>query len=154
MAILTMFAVTHATVMAQSDPPARSPEGVWEVTTTPRNCATGDPVPTAAFRGLYTFHKDGTVISWYSSGTPAPGHGLWRREFGRTDFSFKLRRLLRTTTTPPVFSGTQELGGTLTLSESGDQYTSVEYMIVYDVNGVPGTPACIDSVATRFTLGP
>jgi len=127
-------------------------EGVWEVTTTPRNCATGEPVPTAAFRALYTFHKDGTVISWYSSGTPATGHGLWRRELGRTDYSFKLGRLLRTATTPAVFSGKQEIGGTLSLNERGDQYTSDEYMIVYSLDGVPGTPACINSVGTRFVL--
>ena len=151
MAIAISIAVFQVTVTAQE---GVSPglEGVWEVTTTPRNCATGEPIPTAAFRALYTFHKDGTAISWYSSGTPATGHGMWRRELGRTGYSFKLRRLLRTVTTPAVFSGTQELGGTLTLSDSGDEYTSDEYSIVYSVDGVPGTPACINSVGTRFKL--
>ncbi len=152
MAIVVALAVVQTTVFAQGEAPKRSLEGVWEVTLTPRNCATGEPIPAAGFRAMFTFHKDGTLTNWYSQGTPATGHGLWRSKLGRTDYSFKLRRLLRTTTTPAVFSGTQELGGTMTLSESGDEYTSDEYMIVFDVNGVPGTPACLNSVGTRFKL--
>lgn len=152
--IAIALSISQAMVSAQNAPPERTLEGVWEVRTTPRNCTTGDPIPAAAFVGLYTFHKDGTMISWYSSGTPATGQGLWRRELGWSDYSFKLRRLLRSTTTPSVFSGKQEIGGTLTLSESGDEYTSDEYMIVYSIDGVPGTPACINSVGTRFKLEP
>src|SRR5688572_11786151 len=151
-AIVITLAVVQATLLAQGEVPERSLEGMWEVTTTPRNCATGEPIPTAAFRALYTFHKDGTLINWYSQGTPATGHGLWRRELGRTDYSFKLRRLLRTTTVPAVFGGTQEIGGTVTLSDSGDEFASDEYMIVYSPDGVAGTPACINSVGTRFKL--
>ena len=152
MMAIVILAVAQATVLAQGEAQKRSLEGVWEVTTTPRNCATGEPNPAASFRALFTFHKDGTLVNWYSQGTPATGHGLWRREQGWTDHSFKLRRLLRTATTPQVFSGTQELGGSVTLSESGDEFTSDEYMIVFDVNGVPGTPSCINSVGTRFKL--
>lgn len=150
-AIFVALVFSQANLTAQEGV-SPSLEGVWEVTTTPRNCATGEPVPTAAFSALYTFHKDGTMISWYSSGTQAAGLGLWRRDGGRTDYSFKLRRLLRSATTPPVFSGTQEIGGTLTLNERGDQYTSDEYMIVYSIEGVPGTRGCINSVGTRFVL--
>jgi len=150
-AVFVALAFFQSKVTAQEGV-SPSLEGVWEVTTTPRNCATGEPIPAAAFRSMFTFHKDGTLINWYSQGTPATGHGLWRRELGRTDYSFKLRRLLRTTTVPAVFGGTQELGGTVVLSDSGDQYTSDEYMIVYSADGVPGTPACINSVGTRFKL--
>lgn len=130
----------------------RSLAGVWEVKSTPRNCETGVPNLAAAFQAIYTFHRDGTMISWYSSGTPSTGHGLWRRELGWSDYSFKLVRILRSATTPPVFSGKQEIGGTLVLSESGDEFTSDDYMIVYPLDGVPTTPSCISSVGTRFTM--
>lgn len=151
MAIVMAIAASQVSVIAQqSEAPNPSIEGVWLVKTTPRNCTTGDPIPAAAFEALYTFHRDGTMISWYSSGTPSTGQGLWRRELGWSDYSFKLVRLLRTPT--GVFSGKQEIGGTLALGESGDEYTSDEYMIVYSLDGVPGTPFCINSVGKRFTF--
>lgn len=149
-AIAIGLSISQATISAQEEPPVRGLEGVWEVTTTPRDCTTGEPIPTAAFVGLYTFHGDGTMISWYSSGTPSTGHGLWRRESGWSDYSFKLVRILRSTT--GIFSGKGEIGGTLTLNESGDQYTSDEYSIAYSIDGVPGTPRCINSVGTRFKM--
>lgn len=149
-AIAIGLSISQATISAQEEPPVRDLEGVWEVTTTPRDCSTGEPIPTAAFVGLYTFNGDGTMISWYSSGTPSTGHGLWRREAGWRDYSFKLVRILRSTT--GIFSGKGEIGGTLTLNESGNQYTSDEYSIAYSIDGVPGTPRCINSVGTRFKM--
>ena len=135
----------------QDAPPERSLAGVWEVSTTPRDCTTGEPILAAAFVAQYTFQKDKTMLSWYSSGTPAPGQGLWRRENGWTSYSFKSVRILRTTT--GVFSGKSELGGTLTLSESGDQYTSDEYSIVYGADGVPDPRLrCLNSVGTRLKM--
>ena len=150
-AMLIALAFSAITVNAQeSDGRETTLEGVWEVTTTPRDCATGDPIPAATFVGTYTFHRDGTLISFYTSGTPSTGHGLWRREHAWSEYSFRLVRVLRSTT--GMYSGKQELGGTVTLSESGDELTSDEYMVVYDINGVPGTPRCINSVGTRFKL--
>ena len=150
-ALVVAMAISPEVLTAQNgDEPERNLAGVWEVTTTPRDCATGEPIPAGAFVGLYTFNKDGTVMSWYSSGTPSTGHGLWRREQGWGDYSFKLVRILRTAA--GVYSGKGEVGGTITLGESGDQYTSDEYSIGYSIDGVPGTPRCINSVGTRFKL--
>lgn len=146
-AIFIAFACSQVTVKAQVE---RSLEGVWEARTTPRNCTTGDPIPAAAFESLYTFHRDRTMASWYSSGTPAAGHGLWRRENGWNSYSFKLIRILRTPA--GVYSGKQVLGGTIELNEAGDEYTSDEYMIVYGIDGVPTTQSCINSVGRRFKL--
>lgn len=148
-AIFVALAFSQANVTAQEGV-SRSLEGVWEVKTTPRDCTTGDPIPTAAFEALYTFNRDGTMSASVSGGTPFAFHGLWRRKLGWSDYSFRQVRILRTPT--GVFSGKQEIGGTLTLSESGDNYTSDEYMIVYSIDGVPGTPSCINSVGTRFKL--
>jgi hypothetical protein len=152
MAIVIALAVMQSTVFAQGEAPKRSLEGVWELRTTPRNCTTGDPIPTAAFEAIYTFQSDGTLSATVSGGAPFPFHGLWRREHGWSDYSFKQVRILRNAA--GLFSGKQEIGGTLTLSESGDELTSDEYMIVYSIDGVPGTPACINSVGTRFKLAP
>jgi hypothetical protein len=148
--ILIAFLLLQINVDAQDRSLERSLEGVWQVRTIPRNCTTGEPIPAAAFEALYTFHRDRKMTSWYSSGTPSPGQGLWRSELGWRDYSFRLVRILRTPTM--VYSGKQEIGGTLTLNESGDLYTSDEYMIVYSIDGVPSTPACINSVGTRFTM--
>jgi hypothetical protein len=135
----------------QDAPPERGLAGVWEVNTTPRDCTTGAPILAAAFVAQYTFQKDGTMLSWYSSGTPAPGQGMWRRENGWNSYSFRSIRILRTAA--GVFSGKSELGGTLTLNESGDQYTSDEYSIIYGTDGVPDPrPRCLNSVGTRFKM--
>lgn len=152
MAIVAGLAASHF-AEAQVGPPERTLVGVWEVTTTPRNCATGEPIPAAAFEAIHTFNRDGTMNSTVSGGTPLPFHGLWRRELGWSEYSFRRIRILRSPTTN-LYAGKQEIGGTVTLSESGDAYTADEYMIVYSVDGVPSAPACIDSVGTRFKLEP
>ena len=152
MITIVIALAVQASVFAQGEATKRSLEGVWEARTTPRNCTTGDPIPTAAFEAIYTFQSDGTLSATVSGGTPFPFHGLWRREHGWTDYSFKQVRILRTAA--GLFSGKQEIGGTLTLSESGDEFTSDEYMVVYSIDGVPGTPACINSIGTRFKLEP
>lgn len=136
---------------SQVAPPERSITGVWEVSTTPRNCTTGDPIPAAAFVAIHTFNANGTMSSTVSSGTPLPFHGLWRSALGWSAYSFKRIRILRNPVTN-LYSGKQEIGGTLTLSESGNEYSSDEYMIVYSIDGVPSTPSCINSVGTRFKL--
>ena len=149
-----VLAFSHAEVKAQGDTSVgRSLEGVWEVTTTPRDCTTGTPNPAAAFVSIHTFDRDGTMSSTSSAGTPLPFHGLWRRELGWNEYSVRRIRILRNPTTN-LYSGKQVIGGTVTLSESGDEYTADEYMIVFDINGVPVTSSCINSAGTRFTLAP
>ena len=80
-------------------------------------------------------------------------HGLWRRDRGWSDYSFKFVHLRRNLTTG-LFAGKQEGGGTLVLSDSGDEFTSDGNSIVYSVDGIPGTPGCSNSVGTRFKLEP
>jgi hypothetical protein len=60
-AIAIALAVSQATVTGQGQAPDRSLAGVWVVKITPRNCATGEPIPTAAFEALFTFHEDHTM---------------------------------------------------------------------------------------------
>jgi hypothetical protein len=152
--ILIVMALGQTRSAAQNNEDfTRSLEGVWLVKTTPRDCATGEPNPAAAFESIYTFHRDGTMSTSSSAGTPLPFHGLWRRELGWSNYSFRKIRILRNPTTN-LYSGKQEIGGTLAMSESGAEYSSNEYMIVYDLDGIPAAPRCISSVATRFKLMP
>ena len=60
--MISVVPVTAQSVTAQDEAPERSLVGVWLVKITPRNCTTGDPIPTAAFESLWTFHKDGTML--------------------------------------------------------------------------------------------
>jgi hypothetical protein len=153
--VILMISVVPVT--AQSGAPEPSLEGVWLVQTTPRNCATGDPIPTASFESLYTFHKDGTMLVSLRNNTLAlertAAHGLWRRDRGWSDYSFKFVHLRRNLTTG-LFAGKQEGTGTLVLSGSGDEFTTDGHSIVYSVDGIPGTPGCANSVGTRFKLEP
>jgi hypothetical protein len=130
-------------------------KGVWRVTTTPRNCATGVPIPTAAFEGLFTFHKDGTLSAWVQNSTitttRSPRHGLWRREHGWNDYAFKFVHL-RYNLATGGFLGRQESSGILELGDKGDDFTSDSSTVVFDANGNPGVPSCANSVGIRFEI--
>lgn len=156
--MISVAPVTAQFVTAKDKAPERSLEGVWLVHTTPRNCATGDPNPTAAFESLYTFHRDGTMLVSLRNNSlvleRTAAHGLWRRDHGWSDYSFKFVHLRRNFTTG-LFAGKQESGGTLVLSESGDEYTTDGNTIAYNVDGTPAGPGgCSNSVGTRFKLEP
>jgi len=116
----------------------------------------GDPIPTAAFESLFAFHKDGTMLVSFNNSfvlERTAAHGLWRRDLGWSDYSFKIVHIRRNLTTG-LFAGKQEGVGTLVLSKSGDEFTTDGYSIVYSVDGIPGTPGCSNTVGTRFKLEP
>jgi len=157
MAIVIALAISQTTVTAQDgEEPERSIEGVWQVRITPRNCVTGVPIPTAAFEALFTFHKGGTISAWTQGSvitvTRSPAHGLWKRDSGWSDYSFKFVHL-RYNLTTGEFAATQEGRGTLVLGKSGDEFTSDGSSRSFDVNGNPiGSGSCSGSVGTRFKL--
>ena len=156
MAIVMTLAISQATVSAQESP-ERTLEGVWEVFVTPRNCATGEPIPAAAFESLQTFHQGGTMSMSIRNNTNVaavvrtPFHGLWRKGHGWSEYAFKVVHI-RSNAATGAFAGKQESGGNLVLSASGDEFTTDGYTIVYSVDGVPGPPNCSNSVGTRFKL--
>ena len=153
--MISVVPVTAQSVTAQSEAPERSLVGVWLVKITPRNCTTG--IPTAAFESLWTFHKDGTMLFSFNNSfvlERTAAHGLWRRDLGWSDYSFKFVHLRRNLTTG-LFAGKQESFGTLVLSESGDEFTTDAHTIVYSVDGIPVLPpGCSNAVGTRFKLEP
>lgn len=152
--MISVVPVTAQSVTSQDEAPERSLVGVWLVKITQRNCTTGDPI--AAFESLWTFHKDGTMLVSFNNSfvlERTAAHGLWRRDRGWSDYSFKFVHLRRNLTTG-LFAGKQESFGTLVLSESGDEFTTDGHTIVYSVDGIPGTPGCSNAVGTRFKLEP
>jgi len=155
-AVMIALALSQTSVIAQEDEGLeRSVEGVWEVTTTPRNCTTGAPIPAAAFQAIFTFHKDGTMSVWAQNATitttRSTSFGLWKRERGWSDYSFKFVHL-RYNLSTGAFIGKQEAIGSLTLSDSGDEFTTDSITVIYDASGNPGASSCANSIATRFKL--
>src|SRR5215210_5320432 len=105
--IAIAVALLPATVTGQTHPPARSLAGVWLVKITPSNCATGVPIPAAAFEALYTFHADNTMLVSLRNTTltveRSAAHGLWRRDLGSSTYSFKFMHI-RTTAATGAFA--------------------------------------------------
>jgi hypothetical protein len=134
----------------------RSVEGVWSFTLTPRNCITGIPIPGAAFQGLFTFHKGGTMSAWVQNAvitvTRSASHGLWQRDHGWRDYSFKFVHLRYDPS--GYFAGQQVATGTLALSESGNQFTADSVNTVFDAEGNPQASGCGNAVGTRVEMDP
>ncbi len=152
LALLMLFGGTQL-VSAQDGEGQDRLEGVWRVRTTPRNCVTGVPIPTTPFEFLFTFHKGGTMSASLQNTTititRSPGHGLWQREHGEGDYSFKFVHL-RFDLATGAFLGRQVARATLRLSERGDEFTTDSQNQVFDVNGHLTITGCSNSVGTRF----
>jgi len=150
--LLMLFGGTQL-VSAQDGEGQDRLEGVWRVTITPRNCVTGVPIPTAAFAALFTFHKGGTLSAWFQNSTititRSPSHGLWQREQGWGDYSFKFVHL-RYDLATGAYLGSQVARGTLRYSERRDEFTTDAQTQVFDVNGNLTSTGCANSVGTRF----
>jgi len=151
--LLMLFGGTQL-VSAQDGEGQERLEGVWRVRLTPRNCVTGVPIPTAAAEALLTFHKGGTLSGWFQNSTititRSPSHGIWQREQGWGDYSFKFVHL-RFDLATGAFLASQVARGTLRLSESGNEFTTNSSTMSFDPHGViiPGM-GCSNAVGTRF----
>ena len=157
LAVAIVVAVSQATVTGQNQPSDRSLGGVWLVEITPRNCATGEPMLTAVTKALYTFHDDGTMsVSFVNNSFTlerTAAHGLWQRDLGWSEYSFKFIHYRRNVSTG-AFAGKQEGKGALVLAASGDEFTTDGSSTVFNVNGNPVSSGCSNSVGTRFKLEP
>jgi hypothetical protein len=160
LAILTIaiaVAVSQATAIGQDQAPDRSLVGVWQVEITPRDCVTGEPIPTVTqTKALYTFHDDGTMsVSLVNNSFTlerTAAHGLWQRDLGWGEFSFKFIHYRRNVSTG-AFAGKQEGAGALVLAASGDEFSTDGGSQAFDANGNPiGTGGCSNSAGTRFKL--
>jgi hypothetical protein len=163
-AIFIALALLQIIVEAQdSDGRERGLVGVWEVTTTPRDCTTGVPNTARSFRSVWTFHQDGTMTATnmpVSLAAPPPStstvnrlvsYGIWKRQLGWSNYVFKNIHL-RFDGSTRAFAGKQEGYGNLVLSESGNEFVTDGLTTVFDAADNPGTPSCGNSAGTRFGI--
>ena len=155
-AIATALTISNGVLTAQGEQrQERSLDGVWLVMFTPRNCTTGAPIPNAAFETLYTFHTDKTMLASFRNNSATldrtAAHGLWRRDLGWNQYSYKFVHIRRNVSTT-AFAGKQESVGTLVLGDDGDTFTTEGFTTVFDAAGNPGNPSCSTSEGTRFTI--
>jgi hypothetical protein len=151
-----LLATTTGTALAQGSG-ARAIEGVWGMTITLRDCATGAPLG-PPFRSLLTFHAGGTMSEspgtpQFSAGQRSPGHGVWSHSSGST-FSarFVAMLLFDTPPTPPApgfLAGWQVVGSTFTLVDA-NRLNLTATVQFFDLNRNPYRTACPTGSAERF----
>ena len=154
----TMFAslMLASVALAQTQTaPLRSLVGVWQVSLTPRNCLTGDPIPApgAPYQGIYTFHKGGTLSEWLTNTVVlptlrGPGRGVWRKTAGWQTYSYTI--IFNRYDAMGILTGTQRGRADLVLGESGNDYTTTGTVQIFDVNGNPLSTNCSTIEGTRF----
>ncbi len=147
------LALVASTMLVWSDLPANQTptiEGVWQVTRRGVNCNDPNQV-LGSFPALMTFHRDGTVSGAAKSPVTGPfdtpEHGLWQREPGRGNYSF--RTLFYRYDGNGAFAGSVVLTANveLTGANSFDYSATIE---IADANGVPTPTRCGRGTATRF----
>lgn len=150
--IVMVSAFSLATNAQASGRMDHSLEGVWLVTTTPRDCTTGTPFPIAAFEGLFTFHKDGTLSAWLQNSvisvTRSPSQGLWQRDLGRSKYVFKFVHLRYDAS--GFYIGNQDASGYLTLNKRGDEFKTDSTTTFFDLNGNTEGMGCANAVGKRY----
>ena len=127
--------------------------GLWLVTVTLTNCATGEPLPFpgATFDAMGLYGADG---SFHDTNANSPlvrsaSFGIWDHLGGRRyKFAFRAFQFDSTGTLP---AGSQIVRHEVVLSPDGRSYTSEGTAEFYDVHGVRMLPdGCSTSTAQRF----
>jgi hypothetical protein len=148
-----LVAGTQPVAAQDTDAQERSLEGVWRVSFAPYFCASGVPVPGAAFEALLTFHKGGTMSGWLQNSvisvTRSPSHGLWQRENGWSEYSSRFIHF-RYNLATGAFVGTQEALTHLVLGASGDEFTAEGTNSFFDKDGNLLGGGCATLVGSRF----
>ena len=152
LAILMMLGLAQVGVPAQGQN-GKEPDlvGSWNVEITVRDCQNGMPIPVIpVFPAMITYHQGGTMQETDLGGpglVRLPGHGVWERQNGR-QFSAAFRFL--NFTPERTFVGTNVIRSSITLSQSGKEYTSTDTLEILDANGTLIGSACATQTATRF----
>jgi len=159
-ALLAWSLSTQAVLAEDSAEPESSSSrivGVWGVTVTLRDCATGAPLG-PPFPSLLTFEDGGTISESTGALGFAPnqrteGHGVWRK-LTKRKYSQRTIALLRfeTQPQPPVpgfLAGWQVIDQTITMSDR-DHFTSEGSGDFYNAQGELYRAGCSSAVGERF----
>jgi len=151
-AVITL-AVAASTLLVWSDPGENHTptiEGVWQVTRQGVNCNDPNQV-LGSFPAIMTFHRDGTVSGAAKSPVTGPfdtpEHGLWQREPGSQNYSF--RELQYRYDGNGAFAGSLVLTANVELTDANSFIYSATIQLA-DANGVPSPTRCGRGTGTRF----
>ena len=155
-AVLTL-AVAASTLVVWSGPGEKGEnqtptiEGVWQVTRGGVNCTDPTQALGPTFPALMSFHRDGIVSGAAKSPVTGPfdtpEHGLWKREQGSQNYSF--RALSYRYDGNGAFAGSLVLTANVELTDANSFTYSATIQIV-DANGNLIASRCGRGTATRF----
>jgi hypothetical protein len=152
-AVITL-AVAASSLLVWSNPGENhrpTIEGVWQVTRGGVNCNDPDQVSESTFPAIMTFHRDGIVSGAAKSPVTGPfdtpEHGLWKREPGRHNYSF--RALSYRYDINGTFLGPLVLTANVELTGANSFIYSSTIQIV-DANGDLIATHCGRGTGTRF----
>ena len=125
-------------------------EGVWQVTRQGVNCNDPNQV-LGSFPAIMTFHRDGTVSGAAKSPVTGPfdtpEHGLWKREPGSQNYSF--RELQYRYDGNGAFAGSLVLTANVELT-GDNSFTYSATIQIFDANGSLSDSRCGRGTGTRF----
>ena len=153
-AVITL-AVAASSLLVWSDPGENHTptiEGVWQVSRVGVNCNDPNQALGAPFPAVMTFHRDGTVSGAAKSPVTGPfdtpEHGLWQREPGSQNYSF--RELQYRYDGSGTFLGSLVITANVELTGANSFVYSATIELA-DANGNPIPPLrCGRATATRF----
>jgi hypothetical protein len=139
------------TATAQTNVPPRTIEGVWIVTSTPRDCTTG-AVLGQPVRALLTFHLGGTVTESVALLLAAPGqrsigHGVWTHG-GELTFRERIATMVLFDS-GPFQAGWTVATQTNTLTDANN-FTTSGGVAFYDINRQFLRMICSSRAGERF----
>ena len=152
-ALITLAVVASTLVVWSDGREARNPtiEGVWQVTRVGVNCNDPNQALGSPFPAIMTFHRDGTVSGAGKSPVTGPfdtpEHGLWQRERGRQNYSF--RELQYRYDGNGAFAGTLVITANVELTDANSFIYSATIQLS-NANGDPITTLCGRATGTRF----
>jgi hypothetical protein len=142
-----------------SDSDGKGLAGVWRVTVTPYDCATGTPITT--FESMLTFARGGTLSGTTSSllygpGQRTPDHGTWRHQEGRRYRAVSEAYILFDSPAGsplPLRRSSQRIAQDITFDDDQpDTFTSRARLTFFGIGG--GRPVlstgCAKAVGQRF----
>jgi hypothetical protein len=152
-ALITLAVVATTLVVWGDGREARNPtiEGVWQVTRGGVSCNDPNQALGSPFPAIMTFHRDGTVSGAAKSPVTGPfdtpEHGLWKREPGNQNYSF--RELQYRYDGTGAFIGSLVLTANVELTDANSFIYSATIQLA-NANGDPITTLCGKATGTRF----
>ena len=127
---------------------SRKIEGVWNLTVTRRDCATGAVIGSGP--AILTFARGGTMHDFGSGRPPATrsaGYGVWSYQ-GSRHYTDAIQFFIFNT--DGTLAGKQIIREQILLSQDGNSLTNSAATQILDTNGNVTATRCSTATATRF----